>query len=565
VNRKLHHVSASQITTFRSCKRLWALEKLAEIIRAKTTGGSLDIGSQVHEMLEDYLLLGSGPDAMHPHRTKFDAALPLLPPPVPRNPGLLVEYEFAFPVYPGGTPIIGGIDIALPPWLEEDGHGGKRIVAGVDDHKTTSDLKYAKTPEELKTNTQLIIYAFFLFNMPRLVDWNMVPFEAWRLVWEQGLDLVRIRHNYIKTRNVVRTGQATQVEVYLTWEDVAKEWAGIVEDVKEMEQLAESLWDNVHAIQNEPARIDYLIQLVEGDKTGARCHMFNGCDHKGRCPEASSLTVLTRGADAFKMEPEFDALFRNAPQMEEMKMENTTDDLAARLAAKMAAKKAAAPAAPAPTKEVVAPKEEVMTGGPTAAPTAAVLPPDAPSRETTEADVAPAAAPADTAPKARKGRAKRAAEQTPTTATPAVENAAQEAPQADPATPPPAPAAPVAEITGGVPIETVTATETPATSTLPCARLYINCRPLSGPDASADPFAYDRWIVKVLETIRTECSVPHYKLLKFGAGNGALAAVLGRLFCELPPVVCVDTMRPEAQEFLDIAIPRALVVVQAVR
>lgn len=651
---RLHHVSASQITTFRSCKRLWAIEKLAELTRIKEETGALATGSEVHAMLETYLLHGVTPAPIHPHRSKFDAVVGMLPLPVRMNPGLLVEYEFEFPVYPGGTPIVGAMDICLPPWVEPDASKEALIYGGIDDHKTTSDLKYAKTPEELSHNTQLIIYAYYLFRIKELCSWNLFPWEQWRKAWEEGIDRVRVRHNYIKTRNVIRKGQSVQVECWLTWEQVAKEWAGIVQDVKEMERLSDLLWDNIHAIQNEPARIDYLIQVVEGDQNGGdRCHMYGGCDHKGRCPEANSLVALTRGSASFKLEPEYDNIFANAPQMEEKIMENPTDDLAARLQAKMAKKPPAAaapaPAAEAPKTEVPAPTSAVVTApvdpatvkpplerleGYTADQTCngrgwyanakgagfiavekghkcaackettdgpAVTPPDAPCPMTTAADAAgdqcgpnPTSAPIEAeAPKAkrtRKSKAEKAAEalvaqQAAAQATPTPAPAPSTPPepiappvptQAEPETTPPV-AAP--ELVHGQPAGTAAstiaadtaeriladATETPATSTKPCARLYVNCRPLSGPDAAGDPFAYDRWMAKVLETIRTECGVPHYKLLKFGAGAGALATVMGRLFDELPPVVMVDSMRPEAQEFLDIAITRAAVVVQGVR
>lgn len=362
MSRPKHHVSASQITTFRSCKRLWAAEKLAELVQPKAETGALATGTEVHAMLEEYLLTGRYPGPDHEHRTKFDAVVGQLPP--PKLPGMLVEHEFEFEVYPGGPIMVGGIDIALPPWQTGRDCDGTMVdlwFAGVDDHKTTSDMKYAKTPDMLAVNTQLIIYAYYLFRLPALVGWNILPPE-WRPVWEGGLDRIRLRHNYIKTKNVVRKGDSKQVEVEVTWEQVAKEWAGIVADVKEMEALGDRLWDDLHAIQNEPARLDLLIQEVEGDTTAERCHMYQGCDHKGRCPEANALNALVQ------CDTTFNNLFQlgttKGESMETNPGTNQVDELAARLQAKMAARAKTAPgaapapqptAAPASTTQVMAP------------------------------------------------------------------------------------------------------------------------------------------------------------------------------------------------------------------
>jgi hypothetical protein len=573
---------------------LWAAEKLAELARPKAETGALATGTEVHAMLEDYLLKGWWPTADHPHRTKFDAVVPLLP--RPKTPGMLVEHEFEFEVYPGGPIMVGGIDVALPPWKTGGDMDGTMVdlwYAGVDDHKTTSDMKYAKTPEQLAVNTQLIIYAYYLFRLPALVGWNILP-DEWRPVWEGGLDRIRLRHNYIKTKNVVRRGDAAQVGVEVTWEQVAKEWAGIVADVKDMEALSDRLWDDLHAIQNEPARLDLLIQEVEGDTTAERCHMYQGCDHKGRCPEANALNALVQ------VETTLSNLFVNKGESNmSNEGQSQVDALAARLQERMAARTKQAPATPAASAPAPAAPAEPHPGDvgvegykpgqpcngrgwyassngqgfipveqghkcPACAHREGqpeVTPPDAPPPEVTPADLAPApaepTAPAE-APKAKRGRPKKTAAEAPASpATPAaVAPATTTAPAAE--TQPSAPASAPTERMDLA--EQANPAPTPPTAIGaggPASRIYINCRPLVGPDvASVDPLAFHKWMGLVHAEVTKQVQVPHYKLIKFGAGPGALAVVMKALLPQLPAALYVPTSHPEAQDFLDIALAR---------
>lgn len=96
----------------------------------------------------------------------------------------------------------------------------------------------------------------------------------------------------------------------------------------------------------------------------------------------------------------------------------------------------------------------------------------------------------------------------------------------------------------------------------PCRALYIDCRPVTGPDAEAAvPLAFETWMAALLKEAHTNLKVLHYKLVEYGKGPGALAALMEGRFDTLPEVVVVDSRHPEASLFLSIAVPRAGAVV----
>jgi len=208
-----------------------------------------------------------------------------------------------------------------------------------------------------------------------------------------------------------------------------------------------------------------------------------------------------------------------------------------------------------------------------------VTPPDAPPPEVTPADLAPAPAPSNPTadpqpaeegekPKPRRGRPKKTAAEasaspaTPPTeapqasTTPAVET--QPSGPASASQPTPAPTSAPQEVTAGEALAAARALLTPAPMPgAPASRIYINCRPLVGPDvASVDPLAFHKWMGLVHAEVTKQVQVPHYKLIKFGAGPGALAVVMKALFPQLPAALYVPTSHPEAQDFLDIALAR---------
>lgn len=136
------HLSASQLETFALCPRKWGLARLDKIREPEST--ALKDGSAYHKVAERYLATGK-----IDHSAKYgewlSAAVKHLPTP-PINPDR-IEQWFCFEVpTPGGfVGFRGRVDIWLS-WL-------------ILDHKTCSEFKWAKTPADLATGVQSVLYA----------------------------------------------------------------------------------------------------------------------------------------------------------------------------------------------------------------------------------------------------------------------------------------------------------------------------------------------------------------------------------------------------------------------
>ena len=134
-------LSASQMGTSEQCERRWGFVYL-DGIRSPGTPAQ-ELGTEVHAVAEDWLT-----NSTPPPTTKagdiMRQGIHLLP-----SPGahLLVEHEFRFK----DGPLVwrGFIDFIDPT--------SRPIKVG--DHKTTKNLRYAKTPKQLSEDTQGIIYA----------------------------------------------------------------------------------------------------------------------------------------------------------------------------------------------------------------------------------------------------------------------------------------------------------------------------------------------------------------------------------------------------------------------
>jgi len=492
----------------------------------------------VHALLEAWLLGGPEPkDApmqqVTPNLSTNAAnlaaqrAVPLLQ----RHPQTLVEHYIQFPVWEGGPTMVGYIDQLEPPICGPNG-----ITVGVEDHKTASNYRYCKTPDELATNIQLITYAYWVFRFPHLTTLLPVPpspdYDSWLRLYDEGADWVKLSHTYIRTTGVPH---AQRVDKLVDWPMVAKEWALIEQDVRDMVSLAASLPEGFETLPNETVRqeaiTNWLLQNVDGEP--GRCHKYRGCQFKPMCPEA---ITGTKGADNLEMAKVFAAIKGDDT------MSNVQEDaLAARLRERMGVKTVAATPTPtaAPPAPPVAPAAPEL---PTAEVTG-VLPPDAPSRvsEPGQAEVPERHEEAQAAP-AKKTRAKR-------TSSPAT------APEAAPATNTPP------EATGdssGQP----EGFDVPAVGFGPAGAIFINCRPIIGMSPPVDCLAWERWVAEQLEGLHAELKVLDYKLVEFGKGPGALAAWLRKNLSSAPPVCVVNSMHPEAQQFLAIALPKAQLVVK---
>lgn len=159
-------LSPSQHSTFVECNRLWGLKYLGQHPeRAKK--GTL-IGKRMHRQLELYYKKGRVPDQDTQEGICATALLKHLPLPGPER---LPERKFRFEwdgVFWRGSKDLTDIEYLGDP--------------EVTDFKSTSDLKWAKTPEMLLTDVQAVTYALeemLRSNLTRVrMKWAYVTREA---------------------------------------------------------------------------------------------------------------------------------------------------------------------------------------------------------------------------------------------------------------------------------------------------------------------------------------------------------------------------------------------------
>lgn len=213
------HVSASQISTYLSCKRQWWWNKIAGL--PTTQKPSAALGEAVHTSIEGYL---AGQPALHPvavpARKKLDELRALSP---------LVETRMERRLR-NGLVFIGRIDLLA---LDE---------ALVVDHKTTSSLQYAKTEEELRGDVQMLAYAY-------------------ELHCRKPVDEVRVAHNVLLTRGSGHRYTETSIPAPV----ILDGWRRIQDITDEMKQTAQ-----VEAPDTVPP-------------TWSACDKYGGCDFREQC------------------------------------------------------------------------------------------------------------------------------------------------------------------------------------------------------------------------------------------------------------------------------------------
>lgn len=133
---KPYTCSASQVRTAEDCLRKWGFDKLDRIPRIPHPSAAL--GSAVHAQLEVYLRDGTPLDLLTPAGRIAMAGVHLLP-----KPPFLVETRLDFEL--DGVPFVSFVDILSP--------------GVVHDHKTTGDLRWCLTVDELQGDTQGTLYA----------------------------------------------------------------------------------------------------------------------------------------------------------------------------------------------------------------------------------------------------------------------------------------------------------------------------------------------------------------------------------------------------------------------
>lgn len=336
-----------------ACKRKWWLQWPQRMPKFEDKAKSF--GTTTHSVCERFLLAddqGYGPDGkpaiLYPKGWDKDVspydsdliqklvALAIEEGVLRRPKGRKVEHKFLLHLVDLESPegithvfVKGSIDLCSPEELL------------IEDHKTTSDMKYAKSANALKTNVQMLIYANAL-----LLEWELDPPDDVE---------ISLAHNvFLKKREAprVRKTQTTQ-----TVGNVRKFWRELVEHAADMVAVA----------QAAPTEDDW--RDVPAARVGSvACAAYRGCpfvricagvDTPAQCREKQlkrAAAVVSPLADAL------DALARGKKNPEKKMTTPTTaapkkPSLISALAAPQGVNgKPAAPKPPAPPAAKAPPK-----------------------------------------------------------------------------------------------------------------------------------------------------------------------------------------------------------------
>lgn len=243
----LGHLSASQLKTADECPRKWYWQKIIGVRVPET--GAMTLGKAIHSELEGW---ARGSDA--PLSPLAAAGLVHLP---PRSEALLAESPLEQPSLTlRGIPFLGYIDLAAPP-------GAWRDVPAIVDHKTTSDFRWAKTPDALSTDPQAVAYARWAamrYYGAGLAEGAIDAHPA----TDTGDRTVDVRFVYYRTRGAIAT---KPVDVTFKVRDLAPQWERFGKTVDAMKRYAEVPETEARAV---PANL-------------SACDMFGGCPHRARC------------------------------------------------------------------------------------------------------------------------------------------------------------------------------------------------------------------------------------------------------------------------------------------
>jgi len=501
---QLEHVSASQIDTFRRCKRLWFNQKIRKV---KVPGSvAQERGKRIHAKLEQYLKTHQLPSVNDCDYVLIKKASQYLP----DHNDTLIEHEFHLPTFEDGPELLGYIDLV------------DKKSEEIWDHKTTSDFRYNKTPEELRNNLQMLVYAMWALSLGE----------------EQS---VKVRHLYLRTRGT--SDVVSSASVVMDRAHVVKNWLEIVATTREMVDLATNP-PSTYKDVNPPG--DF------GDSMSPECHKYGGCYFKSECN--ANLFQIGRP--------------REAPM---------ASDFVAKLAARKAAR-VNGTAMTQPLQKVEEPltsaetpcpgcggKKYVSEGGAASGwllckscggsgiSRLSIVPPDAPSR----VDEPKAATPIEvveevTAPTKRKRRTKAEMAASGITASVGTPERKEQIEIAS---------TPLAKALSEKVEEKIAARPVPSVK----PRIYVDCYPVKRAEGEPEPVALETWLGPIQDLLAEEHKVEDYGFIDRFQAKPILAAAIRRCLGILPPSIFVSSGTRGADTFLEVVTPHASSIFRGTR
>lgn len=513
--RDIRNFSVSQVETFLDCPRKHFFSWILGMKPAATA--AQDRGTYVHKSIAENITLKVPPP--DEHAIYLRALVPHLP---EEGCDFSVEHKLTLQTHLG-IPWIGYIDLII----ESD-----PVV--LIDWKTTSDMRYAKTPAELHNNLQLIVYAHYAYELgvKGTVSAGLVYIEVPKTPPKRKARVLPIfadpplRRDYVKAI-----------------------WDGTKQLVKSTD---EETGEDIH-YPPLPEILDRMLEVARLDDpqdvpcNTTICGKYGGCPFRTECGISMFSGVAASGSHTPAKNKEISVTF-----LDRLKNKNGQVDAPPPavptppppVAAKAAAK-------PQTTSKPVAAKPE--SSGPAAAPKAAggflarkkaaevevgVVPPDAPPR--------------DTMPE----------EPTNGVGAKGTDSDGDGVTEIGPV--------PVGDVpkTRGRPKGSTNAKAAETAQARKGFTLYIDTMKVKGA-GGVDPTWLEDWfgdIEMVLNELAAEEKQPHWQMLGYGPSKAALAIkVQEKIAKGLPASMIVNSSSPIAREVLQYLIPHATEVYRSLR
>lgn len=496
-----HVFSASQVETFlTNCRAKWAWSRIARVPRIE--GESAKLGTEVHTQLEGYLA-GKPFDFTHEEGAGYIAAAGVHLLPEPNSPGMQIETEFRFQSPRTKFVWNGRIDLEIEdsgiiPGLSED--GGPTGVPAILDHKSTSAVRWAKTPETLKWDVQANLYAYAAIVKFRKPSVDLV----WTYYQTKGSRSAHRVH--------LRVHSDHAAKAFRLIEDVAIEMAAYIDRAKSY----------VASVEGPPDIRGWVRENVP--KNPGACRAYGGCPYGSVC----QLSLQERMRANMSTDFDFlDSLQKRAEAEDGTKTSSTTE---AAPPASMGVSDRDVPAPSGLPSWLLEPPKKpdaAVDVNPPEQNTAPVTLPPPPATETTTTAPATDAPTSEDKPKTR-GRPK----------------GSKNKPKDEPAPENVSPKVIADESEAAAPVNNA-----PAKDIFPDPdgfTLYIDCTP-----QGIDVTPAEDLIARAKDAIRNTDfdgkRVADYRFLPFGQGPGALlACVLEELSKAKPSHVVLHTYSPEA-------------------
>jgi hypothetical protein len=556
-------VSVSQIDSWLRCQRYWHYRAVGKIYEPESDDQKR--GTGIHDDLEVYQDEGT---MAGPYAEYVKVAAPFLPSP---QSGALTEFEFEYTTYEGGPLFVGFIDLIVP----------SREPTLALDYKTKKDARYIKTPEDLKTDPQMVSYAHVAFT------------EGF------AKDVVEVAHlNLIvgKKPRAIPPVSTLLTEEYAreAWNarfDVIREMqvASLVEDTQELEPNTKSCglynrpcfyikqcgFDNASELftfgkrkespkmSTPTAKPSFTDRLKAAKANG---HAAAGAQAAAPIPEVTSPPVPDAVSYAANAAPADETLWINESDIQRQSNGNI---VLLREAAAIYADAAGYERPPENSgfhtnlkaledngikiRAAVAiatpvPKKKPIPAAPAPEPVAGVLANDAADRTTpvgTPDPLKAAEAPAEE-PK-KRGRPKTKAVTEGAASVPAPTDSGTEPETATVEAPKAAPSTPSTKVVKVRPFD-----------------LYIDSFPTKRA-AKEDVTMFEDWIAPAQAAVAEANGVDDYRLIEYGTGKALLSSEVRARIHNVPPVLVVSSMAVGAHEALLVLIPYATNVTKSMR